>query len=148
MAGAQLSEVQLIPSSQPSTAAPLQVPLLQVSPSEQALPSSQGKVLAVWAQPVLELQLSAVQRFWSSQLRLGPLTQRPAEHASLRVQALPSSQADGAGTCMQPTVGSHESTVQGLSSPHGAVLPPQLPWLHASTTVQGLPSSQAEKLGV
>ena len=148
LCGAQPSAVQGLLSSQPSTAVPLQVPPLQVSLSEQALPSSQGRVVAAWAQPVLALQLSAVHRFWSSQPICGPLTHTPFMHASLSVHTLPSSQLAMAFRCLQPTAESQVSAVHGLLSSQGAVLPAQLPAVQASLTVHGLPSSQLAKLAV
>ena len=85
--------MQGLPSSQERLAPAAQTPLAQRSFWVQALPSSQGAVLLVWAQPLPGLQVSLVHRLVSSQEMVGPLLQVPASQASPLVQALPSSQA-------------------------------------------------------
>lgn len=67
LTGSQLSMVQAIPSSQPTSLPPVQVPLPQVSPLVQALPSSQLPVLGTLLQ-IPALHPSFVQEFLSSQL--------------------------------------------------------------------------------
>jgi hypothetical protein len=91
VAGSQESSVQGLLSLQSVAAPPVHVPLAQVSPVVQALPSSQDTVLFVLTQPVAGLQLSSVHGLASSQLAAGPLTQAPPPHVSPVVQALPSS---------------------------------------------------------
>src|SRR5205807_2291393 len=66
--GLQLSSVQRLPSSQFGAGPPMHCPPLQASLVVQALPSLQGDVLLVCAQPVAGLQLSSVQGLPSSQL--------------------------------------------------------------------------------
>jgi len=99
MAGLQESLVQGLPSSQLGAAPPTHTPPLQVSLVVQALPSSHGFVLGTCLQPVAESQESVVQGLLSLQLRGGPPTQLPLLHASLVVQALPSSHAPGTLAC-------------------------------------------------
>lgn len=57
--------------AQPRAPPPWQLPLRQLSPVVQALPSEQAAVLLVWPQP-LALQLSLVQPLPSSQLWEAP----------------------------------------------------------------------------
>src|SRR5438876_92372 len=147
---------------------PTQSPPLHVSFVVQALPSSQGRVLFAWAQPVAGLQESVVQTLPSSQLVGAPPAQAPPLQASPEVQALPASQPAGgrplqipplhvspvvhtlpssqAGAlfaCVQPVAGLQESSVQTLPSLQLAGGPPaQAPPLQASPEVQALPSLQ------
>jgi hypothetical protein len=91
--GSQLSVVQTLASSQTTAAPALQVPLPQLSPVVQALPSSHASVLFVNTHPVAGLQLSVVQTLPSSQITPAPDRQMPPPQVSPDVQALPSSQA-------------------------------------------------------
>jgi hypothetical protein len=75
--------------------APTQLPPLQASPVEQALPSSQAAVLSVWSvNPLLELHTSSVHGLPSSVgVTAVPAWQLPPLQVSPVVQASPSSQA-------------------------------------------------------
>ncbi len=71
-------------------------------------------------------------------------------HWSFSVQPKPSSQnvPTGAGGCVQPVAGTHESEVHGSrSSQSGDPVPLQLPPAQRSVTVHALPSSHASVLG-
>ncbi len=121
------------------------LPAAQLSPVEQALPSSQGKVLAVAVQPVFLSQASVVQGLSSSQ-SLGSLAtplHLPVVHLSKSEQALPSSQGPALSRNEQPVLTSQLSVVQGLPSSHEMALPAHLLSPHASPEVHRLPSSQA-----
>ena len=87
---AQASSVQGLPSPQSSLPAALHAPPLQMSPVEQASPSSQGRVLAAVVQPDLGSQPSVVQSLLSSHTLATPGRQSPLLQASLTVQMLPS----------------------------------------------------------
>lgn len=104
-----------------------------------------GAAAAYW-QPLAGLHESVVQTFPSSQLRGGPPTQAPAEHASAVVHALPSSQVVpfGTGTWTTPRVGEHESAVQALPSSMTSGVPAaQMPApSQVSLPLQTLPSEQ------
>jgi len=78
---------------------------LQVSPTVQAFPSSQGTTLAACAHPFFGSHESSVQVFPSSQLKGSPGTQLPLSlHASPSVQALPSLHGPGGRfECTHPT---------------------------------------------
>jgi hypothetical protein len=92
VARVHVSVVQALLSSQ-TIDVPAQTPSEQMSPPEQALPSSQGAALLVLTQaPVAGSQVSSVQR-------------------------LPSLQITGVNTQM-PVAGSHASVVQALVSLH------------------------------
>jgi hypothetical protein len=110
----------------------------------QALPSSQGAVLADWLQaPVVGLHASVVQTFPSLQF-FGVPAQVPLWQVSLRVQALPSSQAAVLKAWKQPLAGLQLAEVQGLaSSGQVMVLPTQRPVLQWSPEVQAEPSEHA-----
>ena len=83
----------------------------------------------------------AVAQLW------GPLTQMPPLHVSLLVQALPSSQGAVLLLCVQPLVGSQESSVHGLVSSQSSGVPftqlllsqrskpSQMSWLSQSPSV-------------
>src|SRR2546428_395262 len=93
-----------------------------------ALPVLHGAVLLVWAQPVAGLQVSVVQRLWSSQLGAAPPSQLPPAQVSLVVQAFPSLQEAVLLVWVQPVAGLQVSLVQTLpSSQLGAAPPTQLP---------------------
>src|SRR5436309_13966084 len=93
----------------------------------QALPSSQGAVLFVCAQPVAGVQESLVQGLPSLQFGAAPPTQLPAAQASFVVQALPSSQGAVLLVWTHPVAGMQESVVQGLPSSQFGVGPPPQP---------------------
>src|SRR5207244_2789955 len=71
---------------------PTQVPPAQVSAVVQALRSSHGRVLGVFAQPVAGSHVSVVHTLPSVQMGGGPPTQTPPAQVSAVVQALPSLQ--------------------------------------------------------
>jgi hypothetical protein len=141
----QLSWVHGLSSSQ-STAMPgWQAPLaLQVSPVVQALLSLHSvPVRARLTQPLVALQLSAVQALPSSQLTVVPTQLAAALQTSPLVQAEPSEQAVPVkATFLQPVAVSQLSCVQGLLSLQLAVAPgAQNPLaLQRSGPVQALPS--------
>src|SRR5439155_1449397 len=112
----QVSSVHTFPSSQLSAGPPAHTPPLHASFVVHALPSSQGAVLFVWTQPVAGLQLSSVQALPSSQLGARPPTHTPPPHASLMVQAFPSSHGAVLFVWTHPVVGLQLSSVQGLPS--------------------------------
>ena len=142
----QLSMVHGFRSAQLLPPVALQTPPAHTSPVLQALPSSQGAVLAAETQPLVASQLSVVQAFLSSQTSAAPL-QVPPTHASFWVQTEPSLQALTAGTWTQPFTLSQLSSVQGFLSSHTLALPAwHLPWTQPSPSVQALPSSQAAAL--
>src|SRR6266850_2173419 len=145
VAGSQASVVQPLLSLQTRGVPGAQRPCsqvsepLQASPSEQEVPSATG----VWAQP-LGPQESAVQGFWSSQLRVVPGVQAPALQISSPLQTSPSEQEvpSATGVRKQP-LGPQESVVQGLlSSQLRAVPGVQAPALQISSPLQTLPSEQ------
>ena len=79
VAGLQESSVQLLPSLQGSAGPPVQTVAAHTSFVVHLLPSLQGAVFAVCAQPPAGVQESSVQGFPSSQF-VGPVdTQAPAE---------------------------------------------------------------------
>jgi hypothetical protein len=90
--GSQVSAVQGFPSSQLGALPATHAPPWQVSPTVQALPSSQLAVVGLKTQPAKGSQLSAVQGFWSSQTVAAPGRHAPSLQVSAIVQALPSSQ--------------------------------------------------------
>lgn len=59
----QESTVQVFPSSQSGSDPERQTPPEQISPKVQAVPSSQGLLLAAWVQPVAGTQASVVHGF-------------------------------------------------------------------------------------
>ena len=89
----QASSVQALLSLQVMGVPPMQTPALQPPPLLHWLPSSQlpPSLLGVLLQPVVGLQLSSVQRLWSSQ-GAGLPVQLPALQVSPVVHWLPSSQ--------------------------------------------------------
>ena len=90
-AGAQVSAVQILPSSQFTALPAAHLPLAHASPLVHALPSSQVTALAKCTQPMPSPQPSSVHRLPSLQLGATP-TQLPFRHASLVLHAWPSSQ--------------------------------------------------------
>ncbi len=142
---AQTSTVQTLPSSQ--ALVPAQTPLVHIALIVQAIWPLQlaPSATLLCTQPVLELQPSVVHKLASSQAAGLPPLQMPPLHKSPLVQALPSSQAIPLAppTCLQPTMASQKSDVQGFLSSHTVAPPPmQTPALHASLLVQALPSLQ------
>ncbi|PKN59548.1 MAG: hypothetical protein CVU56_00545, partial [Deltaproteobacteria bacterium HGW-Deltaproteobacteria-14] len=115
----------------------------------QALPSSQGAVLAALTQPRAGSQLSSVQTLPSSQSGGAPPTQTPAAQMSSSVQGSPSSQGAVLTAVAQPLAGSQLSSVQGLPSSQCRAAPPtQTPAEQVSLVVQAEPSSQGAVLFV
>jgi len=94
--------------------------LLHVSPTVQGLPSLQGSVLLLCAQPAAGTQKSVVQTFPSSQ------------ETALWIQAPEAPQ---------------ESTVHRSPSSQLTGVPLQAPLPHTSPVVQGLPSLQGDEFG-
>ncbi len=136
-------------SSQTRALPPAQLPVAQVSPLVQALPSSHGAVDAVPIQPEPGSQLSRVQGLPSLQTFSDPALQTPPAQTSCSVHGLPSSHGAVLATDLQPSTGSQLSVVQSLPSLQSVALPPaQLPPAHASSLVQGLPSLQGALFGV
>jgi hypothetical protein len=149
--GSQPSAVQGFRSSQFFGTPGLQLLFKQVSFSVQALPSSQGALLATCIQPRCSSQLSSVQTLWSSQSAGVPATQCMSTQVSRPSQMFPSSQSPsltqqfGTSWCTQPSPGaasSHESMVQGAPSSQFGGVPGWQPLTgsHVSTPLQGLPS--------
>jgi hypothetical protein len=105
-------------------------------------------VLSLNTQPVAGLQESSVQGFPSEQTRIAPPAHVPPLQASDVVQALLSLQGAALSAWTHPVIGSHESSVQRLSSSHpGAGPPTHTPLAQASDVVQASPSSQGFVLG-
>ena len=138
----QESAVQALPSSH-STVMPLHRVTLQVSSLVQAVPSSQGEVLAAKTQPDFGSQLSSVQTFLSSQSKgLTPGWHAAPLQVSAKVQALLSSHGTLLALCTGPMAGLHESSVHRLLSSGLTTAPRQAPWLHVSKAVHAFRSSQ------
>jgi hypothetical protein len=99
----------------------LHAELAQTSPTLQALPSLHGWVLGVLAQPLLGLQLSSVQGFLSSQLRLLPAVHTPALQASPTLHTEPSASQPPPSFCATyphlPALGSQLFLLQSVSPP-------------------------------
>ena len=115
----------------------------------QNSPSLQGNVLLVLTHPIAGLHESSVQTLPSLQLGAGPPTHVPPLHASVVVQAFPSSQGAVLLVLTQPVAGLHESAVQVLPSSQESGDPAwQLPAEQASPLVQALPSSHGDVLSV
>jgi hypothetical protein len=148
VAGLHASSVHGFPSSQFCAGPPLHVPLPQVSPVVQTLPSSQGAVLFVKTHPVAGLQLSVVHTLASSQTTGVPTWQVPPPQCSPLVQALPSSHGFVLLECAQPVAGLQESFVQGLPSSQFMAEPWHAPPAHESPLVHALPSSHGARLFV
>jgi hypothetical protein len=138
----QPSSVQTLPSAHGNAAPGWQALLAQVSPTVHRLPSSQEPETAAKLQPVVGLQLSAVQALLSLQL-MGVPMQLPPLQTSLLVQAEPSLQVAVLAANWQPLLASQVSVVHGLLSPQTNAVPGwQEPPLHWSPWVHTLPSSQ------
>ncbi len=90
VAGTQVSSVQAFWSSHPVLTPGTQPPFAQLSPTVHALPSVQTLALAVNVHPVVASHASVVHTLPSTQTAAGPGTQFPPEHASFKVQTLPS----------------------------------------------------------
>ena len=145
----QESMVHGLPSPQFTPPPDLHAPLEQLSPLVQALPSLQVPPMALWVQPLVVSQPSAVQTLPSSQPIAVPL-QLPCLHASLAVQALPSAQGMPSRlACSQPTALSQLSLVHGLPSSQSMALPDtHLPPLQPSPSVQAVPSLHGSLLAL
>ncbi len=123
---------------------PVQTPLLQMVPVVQNWPSSQAAPfngIGSFTHPLAGLQLSAVQKLPSLQLRAGPAVQLPARQLSAVVQAFPSLQAvpSSTGIGSQVSVSSLQvPTVHWLSAAEQSVAtpPPHAPALQVSAVVQ------------
>jgi hypothetical protein len=120
---------------------------LHTSPVVQASPSSQDAVFAMCMHPPTLSHVSSVQGFWSSQDSEAPGWHFPALHVSPDVHAFPSSHGPSWFACAQPILGSHVSSVHGLSSSQVTDAPPVHTddW-HVSPIVQRSPSSQGSAL--
>ena len=135
-------------SLQSGAGPPAHTPPAQASEVVQALPSSHGAVLSLNTQPVAGLQESSVQRFPSEQTRIAPPAHAPPLQVSDVVQALLSLQGAVFSAWTHPVIGSHESSVQILSSSQLGALPPtHTPLAQVSAVVQASPSSHAFVLG-
>src|SRR3989442_896165 len=132
---------------------PVQMPDWQLSVWVQASPSAQAapSVLFGLEQVPLAGSQTPASWHWSRAVQTTGFVpvQTPAWQESLcvqaspSVQALPSSQDPGLFMCPQPTAGSQESSVHGLSSSQPSAGPPtQVPFEHWSEVVHALPSSQ------
>ena len=86
----QASDVQELLSLQTVAAPGLHAELAQTSPTVHELPSLQGRVLGMLAQPALASQLSLVQGLLSLQLTAAPAVQTPDLQVSLALQTEPS----------------------------------------------------------
>ncbi len=149
LAALQTSLVQGLPSLQVTVAPGTQEPPPQVSPCVQALPSLHGTVLLTCVQPFCVSQSSEVQGLPSSHGATVPPVHTPSRHLSFNVQELPSSQVAVFGVNTQPVAALQESSVQGLPSAQGSVLPgTQTPPEHWSPNVQTLPSEQEAVVGL
>ena len=96
---------------------PLQTPPAQTSPTVQAFPSSQAKVLFVKTHPVAGMQVSVVHTFPSLQTRVpAPGLQLPPPQVSPVVQAFPSLHETVLFVKTQPVAGTQVSVVHTLLS--------------------------------
>ncbi len=121
----------------------------QVSPSVQALLSSQATTLASLTHPTSGSHESSVQRLASSQSTGGPEVHPPAAQISPDVQRLPSSQGALLGEDLQPVWKSHESSVHPLSSLQSMGVPgAHQPLAQWSSSVHAFWSSQGVSLKV
>jgi hypothetical protein len=109
--------VHTFPSSHIGGGPPTHAPAEQVSSVVQASPSLQALVLFTFLHPKAGLHESSVQPLSSSQFGGTPPTQDPPEHASLVVQAFPSSHGAALFVNTQTPLG-QESSVHGLPSLH------------------------------
>jgi hypothetical protein len=124
------------------------LPLVHLSPVEQAFPSLQASVLGAYWHPSDGWQESVVHGLSSEQtMGLDP-TQTPPEQVSFVVHTLPSLQLAVFGLNTQPIEEEHESFVHGLESEHAIVWPAHTPLVHWSFCVHALPSLQDRVFGV
>ena len=154
--GKHASSVHGLPSSQVLALPPTHLPLSQLSPIVQLLPSVHVVLSGAATKPHAPLvQVSWVHASLSSQSALlahahaGVPAQKPAPQPSSLVQTLPSSQPAALGVCAHsPDFASQVSSVHGfLSSQLVVTLPPrQTPPPHLSPLVHTLPSLQAAAL--
>lgn len=141
-AGSQASVVHGLLSSHTTWVTPPHKPRAQVSPVVQALPSSQGPLVATLLQPLRGSQLSAVHGLPSAHRAALPPVQEPSAQASPLVQLSPSSQGAAIGAKTQPPAGLQVSLVQGLLSLQATAWPLHTPATHVSPAVQASPSVQ------
>jgi hypothetical protein len=130
----------------------VQVPLWQVSPPLQTLPSEHEVpfVTFVFTQPVDGLHESVVQTFESLQLSGVPLVQVPLWQVSAPLQTLPSLHDAPltTGVCTQPVLGLHVSMVQTLESLQLSGVPAvQVPLWQVSLPLHTVLSAHAVPLG-
>src|SRR5262249_39015162 len=135
------SVVQGFWSSQTSGVPAVHEPAWQVSEPLQTLPSRHGVPFGtgVWAQPVTELQVSAVHGLPSSQLTHVPGTQTPARQVSAPLQTFVSAHdvPSNAGVCWQPVCALQVSVVQTLPSSQLSCVPGlQTPFWQVSVPLQ------------
>lgn len=123
----QLSVVHEFASSQFFVTPGSQNPLLQMSPTVQALLSEQTLALLTNVQPVFALQLSVVQRLPSLQGELAPPEHLPPLHVSPVVQKSPSLQGALLLLNKQPFFTSQLSSLHRLPSSHLSAPPPTQP---------------------
>jgi hypothetical protein len=142
------SSVQELESSQERGGAEAaQTPDKQLSGVHTLSSVSQPAELLECSQPLAGMQVSSVQGLESSQLGGVVPRHEPAEHVSIVVQALASSQEAALLECVHPEAGLQESSVQTLpSSQSGAKPPTQAPPAQVSLVVQALASSQEAAL--
>jgi hypothetical protein len=112
----QVSSVHGLLSSQLGGGPPLHVPPLHVSFVVQALVSSHGSVLKALTHPVAALHESSVHGLLSLQFGADPGMHAPLEHASVSVQASPSSQGTESRFWHTPVL-SHSTQSSGSPPP-------------------------------
>ncbi len=123
----------------------MQTPAVHLSPTVQAFASLQVAAPLPDTHPRVGSHTKSVHTPALAQSFTTPGWQEPLEHASLVVQALPSSQGAALLDAWQPVCGRQKSVVQGLPSSHAvSLITPgrQVPPEHASPTVQALLSVQ------
>ncbi len=122
LAGSQLSSVHVLPSLHGLGLPNWQAPLLHLSSTVQALPSSHLPALGVFRQPLpWGSQRSVVQGFLSSQSTGAPALHAPPAHPSPRGHGLASLQgvpAPAACWAHLPVPGSHADVMQAEASVH------------------------------
>jgi hypothetical protein len=137
LVGLQVSAVQMLPSPQSGGVPGTQVVPWQVSVPLHGLPSPQVPVphgvqpaMGVWRQPLVGLQVSAVQALASLQLGGVPGTHVVPWHTSTPLHGLLSPQVPvphgvqpGIGVAVQPLAGLQPSVVQALPSLQVSALP-------------------------
>ncbi len=145
----QESSVHGLLSLQSAAPDPTQAPPTHLSTVVHRLLSVQGAAVAVWPQPSLASQASAVHGLASSQFVAAPGKQAADLQASPTVQTLPSSQTARLLPCTQPNFGSQLSSVQTFASSQDSAGPPlHAPAVQISAVVQALPSEHAAALAL